>query len=165
MGQPQHHQLGNQHKTLWLCLMNGHYANQATVTLAETSDDGFLGIREVRLTPEQRAAFDNGGIPTLNGFRQGGVTGRGFPFGYKALHKLWQSAGLVETMDGEGGVTVRFHAPTRERFRARALRADAHRREQQQTRRPDRRMDVASLLAPDYTSLSWSEQMRQSVRA
>ena len=116
-------QVGNALKALYLSLRTAHLRGEVHLALADTVNEGFMGILSVRLPAASRALFDAGLFPTPAS--AGGASC--FPFARNTLRKLWQSAGLVEyhpPVREAGDVFYRFDEALRARMRDQIDRAE-----------------------------------------
>ena len=115
--------MGNTNKVLFIELMSHHYNGVAVLTFVDTTSACFLGIACVRVSSEQRAAFDASLIPSVDGRRrmEAGIM-------TKTLVKIWHTAGFVERALEGGALQYDFDQATFDRMKAQAHRADEKRR-------------------------------------
>ena len=110
-------------KVHFIELITHHFKRTAEVTFCDDESMGFLGIKRFLFSPENRAAFDAGMIPSIDGKRQA-ATGPQI----KTLVKIWHTAGFVERVLEGGALSYVFEQATFDRMREQAQRAEEKRR-------------------------------------
>lgn len=115
--------VGNTNKVLFMELIAHHYNQTAQVSFVDDDHVGFLGITAIAVTPENRAAFDAGIIPSIHSKRIAG----GSRAQIKTLGKIWNVAGFAELALENGGLSYVFDRATYDRMQRQAHRADVKR--------------------------------------
>ena len=115
--------IGNTNKVLFIELITHHLKKTAALAFFDDESMGFLGIKGVFVSPENRADFDAGMIPSVDGKRRS-VSGPQI----KTLVKIWHTAGFVERVLEGGALSYVFDQAMFARMRGQALRAEEKRR-------------------------------------
>ena len=115
--------IGNTNKVLFIEIITHHLKKTAVLAFFEDESMGFLGIKGIFVSAENRANFDAGLIPSVDVKRRT-ETGPHI----KTLVKIWQTAGFVERVLEGGALSYVFDQGTFDRMRGQAQRAEQKRR-------------------------------------
>jgi hypothetical protein len=118
-----HRIMGNTNKALYIELMTHHFKKTAAFTFFENESIGFLGIKALYISAENKPIFDLGLIPSIDGKRRAESAAH-----IKTLIKIWHTAGFVERVLEGGALNYVFDQATFDRMRAQAQRAEEKRR-------------------------------------
>ena len=115
--------IGNINKVLFIELITHHFKRTAALAFFDDESKGFLGIKGVFVSPEKKADFEVGMIPSVDGKRWSASWPQ-----IKTLVKIWHTAGFVERVLEGGALSYVFDQATFDRMRGQALRAEEKRR-------------------------------------